>query len=88
VNSFLNLSTNAIKTADSLIKHAKEETYDEVEDSIKSLRKNFKAGNYFCYCYFFYYFWYFKRSYTGFQWKLLYSSYGIFLNVFSMHIGI
>ena len=47
MNSFLNLSTNAIKTADSLIKHAKEETYDEVEDSIKSLRKNFKAGNYF-----------------------------------------
>jgi len=46
MNSFLNLSTNAIKTADSLIKHAKEETYDEVEDSIKSLRKNFKAGNY------------------------------------------
>ena len=40
MNSFLNLSTNAIKTADSLIKHAKEETYDEVEDSIKSLRKN------------------------------------------------
>ena len=46
MNSFLNLSTNAIKTADSLIRHAKEETYDEVEDSIKSLRKNFKAGNY------------------------------------------
>ena len=43
MNSFLNLSTNAIKTADSLIRHAKEETYDEVEDSIKSLRKNFKA---------------------------------------------
>ena len=44
MNSFLNFSTNAIKTADSLIKHAKEETY---EDSIKSMRKNFKAGNYF-----------------------------------------
>ena len=43
MNSFLNLSTNAIKTADSLIRHAKEETYDEVEDSIKSLRKNSKA---------------------------------------------
>ena len=50
---FLNLSTNAIKTADSLIKHAKEETYDEVEDSIKSLRKNFKAGNYFAIATFF-----------------------------------
>ena len=51
--SFLNLSTNAIKTADSLIRHAKEETYDEVEDSIKSLRKNFKAGNYFAIATFF-----------------------------------
>ena len=88
MNSFLNLSTNAIKTADSLIKHAKEETYDEVEDSIKSLRKNFKAGNYFAISTFFYYFWYFKRSYTGFQWKFLYSGNGIFLNVFSLHIGI
>ena len=53
MNSFLNLSTNAIKTADSLIRHAKEETYDEVEDSIKSLRKNFKAGNYFAIATFF-----------------------------------
>ena len=53
MNSFLNLSTNAIKTADSLIKHAKEETFDEVEDSIKSLRKNFKAGNYFAIATFF-----------------------------------
>ena len=56
MNSFLNLSTNAIKTADSLIKHAKEETYDEVEDSIKSLRKNFKAGNYFAISTFFIFF--------------------------------
>ena len=37
MNSFLNLSTNAIKTADSLIKHAKEETYDEQEITITSL---------------------------------------------------
>ena len=45
MNNFINLSTNAIKTADSLFQHAKEETYAEVEDSIKSLKKNFKAGN-------------------------------------------
>ena len=53
MNNFLNFSTNAIKTADSLIKHAKEETYDEVEESIKSFKKNFKAGNYFAIATFF-----------------------------------
>ena len=53
MNNFINLSTNAIKTADSLFQHAKEETYDEVEDSIKSLKKNFKAGNYFAIATFF-----------------------------------
>ena len=42
MNNFINLSTNAIKTADSLFQHAKEETYDEVEDSIKSLKKTLK----------------------------------------------
>ena len=36
----------------------------------------------------FYYFWYFKRSYTSFQWKFLYSGNGIFFYVFSLHIGI
>ena len=53
MNNFLNFSTNAIKTADSLIKHAKEETYDEVEESIKSFKKKFKAGNYFAIATFF-----------------------------------
>ena len=87
MNSFLNLSTNAIKTADSLIKHAKEETYDEVEDSIKSLRKILKLVIILLLLLFLL-FLVFQAFYTGFQWKLLYSSYGIFLNVFSMHIGI
>ena len=66
MNSFLNLSTNAIKTADSLIKHAKEETYDEVEDSIKVLRKILKLVIILLLL-LFYYFWYFKRSYTVFN---------------------
>lgn len=35
-----------MKSIDSLLQHFKEETVDEVENSIKSLKRNFKAGNY------------------------------------------
>ena len=41
-----NIPVNAIKSLDQLLQHLKEETVDEVESSFKSLKKNFKAGNY------------------------------------------
>ena len=41
-----NIPTNALKSLDQLLQHFKEETIDEVESSFKSLKKNFKAGNY------------------------------------------
>ena len=46
MNNFINISINAVKSIDSLLQHFKEETVDEVESSIKSLKRNFKAGNY------------------------------------------
>ena len=46
MNNFINMPINAVKSLDSLLKHFKEETVDEVENSIKSLKRNFKAGNY------------------------------------------
>ena len=41
-----NLPTTAIKALDSLLEHLQEETLEPIEDSIKGLKKNFKAGNY------------------------------------------
>ena len=41
-----NLPTSAIKALDSLLEHLQEETVEPIEDSIKGLRRNFKAGNY------------------------------------------
>ena len=41
-----NIPVNALKSLDQLLQHRKEETVDEVESSFKSLKKNFKAGNY------------------------------------------
>ena len=41
-----NLPTSAIKALDSLLEHVQEETVEPIEESIKGLRKNFKAGNY------------------------------------------
>lgn len=46
MNNFINIPINAVKSIDSLLQHFKEETVDEVENSIKSLKRNFKAGNY------------------------------------------
>jgi len=46
MNNFINIPINALKSIDSLLQHFKEETVDEVENSIKSLKRNFKAGNY------------------------------------------
>ena len=46
MNNFINIPINAVKSIDSLLQHFKEETVDEVESSIKSLKRNFKAGNY------------------------------------------
>ena len=46
MNNFINIPINAVKSIDSLLQHLKEETVDEVENSIKSLKRNFKAGNY------------------------------------------
>ena len=41
-----NLPISAIKALDSLLEHVQEETVEPIEDSIKGLRRNFKAGNY------------------------------------------
>ena len=41
-----NIPINVLKSLDQLLQHFKEETVDEVESSFKSLKKNFKAGNY------------------------------------------
>ena len=41
-----NLPTSAIKALDSLLEHLQEETVEPIEESIKGLRRNFKAGNY------------------------------------------
>ena len=41
-----NIPVNALKSLDQLLQHFKEETVDEVESSFKSLKNNFKAGNY------------------------------------------
>ncbi|MDA7547799.1 hypothetical protein N8812_01735 [Acidimicrobiia bacterium] len=46
MNNFINIPINAVKSIDNLLQHFKEETVDEVENSIKSLKRNFKAGNY------------------------------------------
>jgi len=46
MSNFINIPINAVKSIDSLLQHFKEETVDEVENSIKSLKRNFKAGNY------------------------------------------
>ncbi len=46
MDNLFNIPTNAIKTADKLLQNFKEETVDEVEGSFKSLKKNFKSGNY------------------------------------------
>ena len=41
-----NLPISAIKALDSLLEHIQEETVEPIEESIKGLRRNFKAGNY------------------------------------------
>ena len=41
-----NLPTSAIKALDSLLEHVQEETIEPIEESLKGLKKNFKAGNY------------------------------------------
>ena len=46
MNNFIHIPINAVKSIDNLLQHFKEETVDEVENSIKSLKRNFKAGNY------------------------------------------
>ena len=46
MSGLFDIPINAVKSADKLLQHLKEETVDEVEDSIKLLKRNFKAGNY------------------------------------------
>lgn len=41
-----NLPISAIKALDSLFGHVQEETVEPIEESIRGLKKNFKAGNY------------------------------------------
>lgn len=41
-----NIPINALKSVDQLLQHFREETVDEVENSFKSLKRNFKTGNY------------------------------------------
>ncbi len=53
MDNLFNIPTNAIKTVDKLLQNFKEETIDEVEESFKSLKKNFKSGNYLAIAMFF-----------------------------------
>ena len=46
MDNLFNIPANAIKTADKLLQNFREETIDEVEESLKNLRRNFKSGNY------------------------------------------
>ena len=46
MDNLFNIPSNAIKTVDKLLQNFREETIDEVEESFKNLKKNFKAGNY------------------------------------------
>ena len=46
MDNIFNIPSNAIKTVDKLLQNFKEETIDEVEESFKSLKRNFKSGNY------------------------------------------
>ena len=46
MDNLFNIPANAIKTADKLLQNFREETIDEVEESFKSLKRNFKSGNY------------------------------------------
>ena len=41
-----NFSSSAIKALDSLLERLEYETFEPIENSIKDVRKNFKAGNY------------------------------------------
>ena len=52
VNLF-NIPSNAIRAADKLLQNFREETIDEVEKSFKSLKRNFKTGNYLAIAMFF-----------------------------------
>ncbi|GIS45382.1 MAG: hypothetical protein Ct9H90mP17_2250 [Actinomycetota bacterium] len=69
MNSFLNLSTNAIKTADSLIKHPKEETYDKLKIQLIFLKGKILKLVIILLLLFFFIILVFQGSYTGFQWK-------------------
>ena len=46
MDNLFNIPSNAIKTVDKILQNFREETIDEVEESFKNLKKNFKAGNY------------------------------------------
>ena len=46
MDNIFNIPANAIKTADKLLQNFKEETVDEVGESLINLKRNFKAGNY------------------------------------------
>ena len=41
-----NLPTNAIKAVDELLNSFQEETIDPIENSLKNVKRNFKASNY------------------------------------------
>lgn len=41
-----NFPVSAIKALDSLLEHLQEQTVEPIEESIKGVRKKFKAGNY------------------------------------------
>ena len=53
MDNLFNIPSNAIKTVDKLLQNFREETIDEVEESFKNLKKNFKAGNYLALAMFF-----------------------------------
>ena len=45
MDNLFNIPSNAVKTVDKLLQNFKEETIDDVEDSLSNLKRNFKSGN-------------------------------------------
>tara|TARA_B100001996_G_scaffold373190_1_gene350403 strand:+ start:134 stop:427 length:294 start_codon:yes stop_codon:yes gene_type:complete len=53
MDNLFNIPSNAIRAADKLLQNFREETIDEVEESFKNLKRNFKTGNYLAIALFF-----------------------------------
>ena len=53
MDNLFNIPSNAVKTVDKLLQNFKEETIDDVGDSLSNLKRNFKSGNYLAIAMFF-----------------------------------